>query len=175
MGVEGYFLLRFGDAGFYEEQLQIALNGSFGGNWPARDDAMRLPRGEWLHIALTYDLGSNEMIVYINGRVQSRGIRGTASSVNFARNDFYIGRSFNDNRSFHGEICEVRIWNTVRSQADLNSYRYEVEPKTPGLLAYWKFDEGEGNIINDATGNGNNLGLASPTPIRWVPVQLGGE
>ena len=31
-----------------------------------------------------------------------------------------------------------------------------VDPKTPGLIGYWKFDEGEGNVIKDWTGNGND-------------------
>lgn len=47
---------------------------------------------------------------------------------------------------------------------------YFVDPMTPGLLAYWKFNEGSGNQIMDATGNGTNL-TGSGTP-EWVNVEL---
>lgn len=188
MGIEGYFLIRFGDSS-YEDQLQLATASTFGGNWPARDASKRLPKGEWLHIALTYDLaGTKEIIVYINGKVQSKENRGSAVSLNLTRatgssplNRFYIGKSWNDERPFHGEICETRIWNVVRTQEELVASKYEVDPATPGLLAYWKFDEGTGNVIQDYSGHGNNLTLApkedetSNNPLKWVSIELGEE
>ena len=33
---------------------------------------------------------------------------------------------------------------------------YSVAPTTPGLCAYWKFNEGEGDKAIDQTGNGND-------------------
>ncbi len=41
----------------------------------------------------------------------------------------------------------------------------------PDLVAYWKFDEGEGYVVKDATGRGHDLQM-STTPryevVRWV-------
>ncbi|MDR0823992.1 MAG: DUF1735 and LamG domain-containing protein [Prevotella sp.] len=188
MGIESYFLIRFGDSN-YEDQIQVAA-ASFGGNWPAKDAAKRLPKGEWLHIALTYDLGTHEMILYVNGKVQAKTIQGTAATMDLTRisgtnptNRFFIGKSWSDNRYFHGEICETRIWNVVRTQEELNTSKYEVNPTSGGLLAYWKFDEGEGTVIHDYTGNGNDLSLAPlegsgggfSNPFSWVAVELGEE
>ncbi|MBR0560840.1 hypothetical protein, partial [Neokomagataea anthophila] len=39
-------------------------------------------------------------------------------------------------------------------------------PKSPGLEAYWKFNEGEGNVFQDATGKGHTL-TTSMTP-KWI-------
>ncbi len=54
------------------------------------------------------------------------------------------------------EICEVRIWNVVRTQDEIYKNMYDVDPKTPGLCAYWKFNEGTGDIAHDFTDNGND-------------------
>ena len=47
---------------------------------------------------------------------------------------------------------------------------YKVDPTTDGLLAYWRFNEGSSNVINDATGIGTNL-TDEGTP-TWVNVEL---
>ena len=41
----------------------------------------------------------------------------------------------------------------------------------PSLAAWWPFDEGEGNVAYDATGNGND-GVFNGDP-QWVPGVLG--
>ena len=41
-----------------------------------------------------------------------------------------------------------------------------VNPKSPGLKAYYKFDEGEGYVARDATGNGNDI-ILTETP-SWI-------
>jgi hypothetical protein len=188
MGIESYFLIRIGDSN-YEDQIQVAAT-SFGGNWPARDASKRLKKDQWYHIALTYDLSSHEMILYVNGKVQAKTTQGTASTMDLTRisgsnptNRFFIGKSWSDFRYFSGEICEARIWNIVRTQEELNTYKYEVAPDSPGLLAYWKFDEGTGSIIHDYTENGNELAPAPKEgsggefnpPVTWVSVEVGGE
>ena len=43
-----------------------------------------------------------------------------------------------------------------RSEQEIWENMYDVDPQTPGLIGYWKFDEGEGNVIRDWTGNGND-------------------
>jgi len=45
-----------------------------------------------------------------------------------------------------------------------------VDP-TPGMVGYWKFDEGQGSAVQDASGNGNN-GLLSGAA-SWVPGKEG--
>jgi hypothetical protein len=188
MGIESYFLIRLGDAN-YEDQIQVAA-ASFGGNWPPKDASKRLKKDQWYHIALTYNLSSHEMTLYVNGKVQAQTTQGTAATMDLTRitgsnptNRFFIGKSWSDLRYFSGEICEARIWNVVRTQEELNTYKYEVAPDSPGLLAYWKFDEGTGSAIHDYTENGNDLAPAPKEgtggefnpPVTWVPVEVGGE
>lgn len=177
MGIEGVFLIRIGDSGFPTEQIQIAKSSGYGGNWPAADNSKRLKKDAWQHIALTFDLSSREMVLYVDGKVQSRGTQsGTTGTLSLSPTTpeyFYIGRSWSDNRSLRGEISEVRIWNIVRSSEEIAANKYGVEPTTPGLVAYWKFDEGVGNDITDYTGNGHRLKLPAGTNITWVPGEVG--
>ena len=87
---------------------------------------------------------------------------------------FKIGHSYgepeNMTRQLNGEICEVRIWNVIRSQEEIYKNMYDVDPQTTGLKAYWKFNEGTGSAIKDHTGNGNDI-TASGAP-TWVNVEL---
>jgi len=46
-----------------------------------------------------------------------------------------------------------------------------VDPKSEGLIGYWKFDEGQGSTITDYTENGNN-GQANDSDLLWVPVSI---
>ena len=63
---------------------------------------------------------------------------------------FKIGHSYGERddmtRQLNGEICEVRIWNVIRSQEEVYKNMYDIVPTTPGLKAYWKFNEGKGTI-----------------------------
>lgn len=58
----------------------------------------------------------------------------------------------------------------MRTQEEIASNVYEVDPASEGLVAYWKCDEGAGDTIRDHTGNGNN-GTAN-SALKWNSVSL---
>lgn len=164
MGIEQYCLFRFGDSGFPRQQLQFAANEV---KFPKADDAKYLQPGEWYHVAVTYDTEAKTAVIYVDGKEQSRTENyGTGEPINLGKQKkgdfmFKIGHSYGESddmsRQLNGEICEVRIWNVVRSQEDVYKNMYDVDPKTEGLKAYWKFNEGKGNnTAKDFTGNGND-------------------
>ncbi|MGJ1421932.1 DUF1735 and LamG domain-containing protein [Sphingobacterium spiritivorum] len=171
MGIEGRFLIRLGDAGFPSNQIQVATNS---GNFPGGDSNKGLPSNEWVHIAVTYSRTSRAIKIYVNGKVQSEGTLSLAPislGVN-GQDGFYIGRSYADDRFFAGEFAECRIWNVVRTEEEIAGNPYEVDPKSAGLVAYWKCNEGAGNTVQDYTGNGNNLTAKAGKDIKWTPVSL---
>lgn len=164
-GIEGNFLIRIGDADRPRNQLQLV---NPNGNWPSPNAAPGLPVNEWVHIAVVWDATTGERIYYQNGEVVASD--NAASGSVSLNSGCYVGKSYDDSRWLPGEISELRIWNIQRTQEQIASSMYTVDPTTPGLLAYWKFNEGSGNVINDATGNGTNLtGEGTPT---WVNVEL---
>ena len=66
----------------------------------------------------------------------------------------------------------MRIGNKVLSPADFKAtnHFYYVDPASEGLVAYWRFNEGQGTTIKDHTANGNDLEM-NKAP-QWVSVSL---
>jgi len=60
-------------------------------------------------------------------------------------------------RYFEGAIDEVRIWNVARTREEIQvSMHQRLEGNEPGLVGYWNFDEGQGQIVYDLSPKGNN-------------------
>lgn len=58
---------------------------------------------------------------------------------------------------FKGTIDEVRIWNVARSWDQVMEYmNRSLTGSEPGLVGYWKFDQEQGDTINNSTAYLNN-------------------
>lgn len=56
---------------------------------------------------------------------------------------------------WNGEIDEIRIWNTARSQLDIQAnINHQLDGNETGLVAYYNFDERVGTVVKDITANG---------------------
>jgi PKD repeat protein len=128
-------------------------NGSFAPNTPAYS----LNLNTWQHIAVTYD-GSEETHIYINGVEQPlSGIMPSSSIVDNSQNALLIGESPNQGRAFYGLMDEIRIWNTTRTQENITDSMYDyLQGSEYGLAAYWKMNDGFGQLITDHSIYGNN-------------------
>lgn len=172
MGIEGKFLLRIGDAGIPQNQFQVATS-----NGNVSDESLAIPTGEWTHIAVTYDADASKMIIYMNGKNMLE-TSFNCGAVNWGQtktdegNGFWIGHSYNRDRWLEGNISEVRIWNRILTQDEINAkdHFYQVEPDAEGLISYWKFDEGAGTTIHDYSGNENHA--TAVEPLTWNQVEL---
>ena len=79
-------------------------------------------------------------------------------------------QGYNSQQFFAHRFCELRIWNRALSTTEINANMCGADPQSEGLVAYWKFNEGNGLTITDHTGNGND-GVAK-SPVKWTPVTL---
>src|SRR5262249_19052432 len=78
-----------------------------------------------------------------------------------------IGHSNFPSEWWDGELDEVRIWNTARSAAEIQSNMCRSLTGTePGLMGYWRFDEGSGTTVMDASGHGFDGTLVNGA--EWV-------
>lgn len=168
MGIEGSFLIRIGDAGIPANQIQLATSS---GN--VTNSKLQLQTNTWTHIAMTYDRPTSVVKFYLNGKLAYEAT--SRASIHLAGNgsdrNFLVGKSYDDNRDFDGYISEVRVWDVVRTQEEIAANIYTVDPTSTGLVAYWKFDEGTGANVADASGNGNTL-KAQNGPLLWHNVSL---
>ncbi len=172
MGIEGQFLLRIGDSGIPQNQLQVATSK---GN--VTDESLAIPTNEWTHIAVTYDADAKSVAIYINGKnmletTLDYGTVNWGQTMTDEGNGFWIGHSYNRDRWLEGNISEVRIWNKVLTSEEINAkdHYYQVEPDADGLVSYWKFDEGAGTAIHDYSGNENNA--TAVESLTWTAVEL---
>lgn len=166
-GREGNFLVRFGDVGMYDNQLQLSC---WYGNFPTKNNKLGLQTNEWVHVALIWDATTGDRVLFHDGKEMTRD-QGVFDYAYFdLSTDCYVGYSYEDNRWFDGEVCEMRVWNKQRTAKEIADNMYEVDPESEGLIAYWKFDEGEGNFIKDHSGNGNDI--TAEQDIKWTSVSI---
>lgn len=165
-GIEGEFLIRIGDGDRPRDQLQLD---SPGGKFPNPNVAPGLPINEWTHIAVVYDAKKSERIYYING-VKVASDESAPQPISLT-SKCYIGKSFDDSRWLPGEIAELRIWTVQRTAEQIAKNPYSVNPNSEGLIAYWKFNEGAGNIVKDHTGHGNDITASGSNPV-WISVEI---
>lgn len=175
MGVEQYLLLRIGDANFERQCLQFdgSGNGSQFGKLPSKSDpAKKLYSGSWYHVACTYDQNERVARIYVNGKlideVKEAGVAGPTADnkITLAMRalgmpeayQFFIGKSYNDFRPLQGKIVEARVWRVARTGDEIwkNMYRIENPKDQKDLIGYWKFNDGEGNVVKDYSWVGNH-------------------
>ena len=184
MGVESHFLLRFGDTA-PNNQLQV-VGRPYGTTSDEKltSSDWTVKAGEWTHIAVTYDSSTHEVNVYINGvKKTPQTFTKFTESVNWGRSyetetetqrSFWIGYSYADDRYLDGDIAEVRVWNKVLSEEEINAtnHFYKIyDPATnANLVAYWKFNDGTGATITDYSSNANTASASKV--LTWNSVEL---
>ena len=107
--------------------------------------------GTWYHLAFVCTAGNTA--VYINGAFYQNIARGLGNGTGLPLN---IGAPMPSptGEFLNGTIDEVRIWNTVRTAAQIrdNMY-YSLAGNEPGLVGLFSFNQGNGG--------GNNAGLTT--------------
>jgi hypothetical protein len=116
----------------------------YSGSWLYEYGTSNIADNKWHY--LTWVNHSNQTIdLYVDGKAENMGANSAQSNGPINS----IGRNWNS--SFNGAIDNVRIYNYVRTPAQI---AYEYNRGAP--IGWWKFDECQGGIANDSSGNGNN-------------------
>jgi PKD repeat protein len=117
---------------------------------------------QWTHIAVTYD--SDTLLMFVDGQL----IVTTPYAVSGENTEplkFGASTGASCCCNLIGLIDEVRIWNIVRTPAEIVAYyNRTVDSRTPGLVGYWTFDDDSTDqIAHDwsLTGNDGTLGANS--------------
>lgn len=106
-----------------------------------------VPANQWCHVAVVEEYGSG-LTFYVNGNPVAF-IGGFYNLHSPCNNDRLIRSTGAGNR-----IDEVRHWTTNRSQTEIqNNMNVCLTGSEAGLHSYYKFNEGSGTTINDATPN----------------------
>lgn len=166
------------------------------GNCNSVDNFFNLPAGTpkmgWLHISFGYDKAGNQFQFTINGskmidigsgagsagRTHPQGQWPAEAGWNSTKSALSIGTTveFAGPTGWQGKIDELRVWNVFRTEAQIHdNMRVMLKGNEPGLIAYYKFDEGTGTNAADATGNATNVAkMVSDTKPKWVASDIPG-
>lgn len=190
MGCEENFLLRFGDVSCDPDQLQLAGGKTGAPSWDHPNEGTahattfptHFPTGKWCHFACVYD--GKLISMYLNGELMGDPVKATGeislvwsydynSPYGDNNSPFAIGYSVGSEggRPLNGRISEFRVWNVARTPSELLNNICYVDPKSKGLVAYWRFcgtDEQEDHSILDQTGHGYNAVAKNGAP-SWIP------
>ena len=128
------------------------------------DSKANLDIGKWEHVAWTYQ--NNLVTVYINGEnlgtSYSRGPLANGAILYWN----IIGKS---SHSLSGEIDELRIWNDVRTESEINDNMFnELDGDEAGLVAYYKMSNGSGTTVSDNSSNTYNGTMVNMSTDDWV-------
>lgn len=104
----------------------------------------------WTHIAATFNSSGGSMKIYINGVLDPNT---ATSSLSGNTDKLLIGGDIN---FFNGSLDEIRLWNTVRTETQIQANMCQkLAGSESNLIGYWNFDTPEGLNVPDKTSNNN--------------------
>ncbi|KAA9325979.1 LamG-like jellyroll fold domain-containing protein [Adhaeribacter soli] len=130
---------------------------------------------QWTHVALVSG-GKNGTwkAIYINGVLVNSATVSDGADTR-SRTGLTIGKW--DALYHKGAVDEFRIWNKIRTQAEIQADMYETYAGAQsGLLGYWTFDETYGSVTADISGRnaagtfvqGTSTGLPAWITPAWL-------
>lgn len=156
--------IRFGDAPIEGNRLQIKTQGT------QMNSLALFNEHTWYHLAFVCT--GTKLYLYVNGQLDnSMDLPGKTTNVNSINicspSTYWLGNAM---------YSEVRFWQRARSQAEIANNMYACDPTTPGLITYYKMNEGEGYSFRDASGNSNNAETNGQAVPEWIQdVRIDGK
>jgi hypothetical protein len=126
----------------------------------------------WYHVAGV--VTSNTLQLFVNGELQHT-VSVTAQPLVNSSKPWRLARWNSSGFDFKGQIAELRIWSVARTIEQIRATLYDhLSGNEPGLVGYWRLDEGTGQIASD-TSSRRHQGLI--VSARWVelPRPIGHE
>ncbi|MGB2630434.1 MAG: LamG-like jellyroll fold domain-containing protein, partial [Candidatus Omnitrophota bacterium] len=123
-------------------------------------------KGQWAHYAATWRHigGKNiEVCLYVNGELVSSAIdyQKDTHPYSGAESPFSMGGAYNTGlaRTLYGSLFDASVWSKALGEEAMTEMYEGVRPSsidgfTTSCQAWWKFDEGSGDTLNDSSPNG---------------------
>lgn len=144
------------------DQMQINIFGTNKENNKGFFNKFTFQKNTWTHVAMVYD--QEKCYFYVNGdKVQESDATGVPMPISTMS-------LFNANTQNNHMMAQVRLWNRVLTQTEIQSNMGGPVLVVPSLVGYWKMDEGQGDVVNDSSGNNNHATKTSGT-VEWRPDQ----
>ncbi len=176
MGIEGMCAVRFGDVKIDKNIMQICHE-----SYQPAATSKPFDTGKWYHVAAVWSGSSWD--IYVDGQyVTGVATQGETLNLNETAGNWGFGLgAFSDwqgGRPLQGYLAETRVWKRALSANEIANNMNYIDPKSEGLVAYWRMNswelnpDGGGNVVRDMTGNGHDaFGLSTnPTMMdtKWM-------
>jgi hypothetical protein len=150
----------------YYNTIHFAATKSSGG-YMAANGSTNVNDGKWHHLACVAD--GDHMYLYVDGLLDAQTTM--TDSINNSSYPVYIANNAQrTSRYFNGKIDDVRIWNTARTQTEIqDNIGNTLTGNEDGLVAYYPFNEGSGSTLTDSSSSGND-GTIKNSP-EWIESQ----
>ena len=124
-----------------------------------------LPVRAWSHLALTSD--GSHLRLYVNGELVDTA---ATQSAEYSNGPLLIGCSKDFAEYFKGLIDEVRVYNRALPLAEIDEGMETAIQSPPSLVAAYTFDEGEGEVAEDSSGDGHS---GTVEGAKWIEGKYG--
>ncbi len=126
----------------------------------------------WYHVAVTYD--GSKMKIYVNGVLEKS--QNKTGNIYPYQDDFILTiaswAAYDYARTFVGQVDELSIWNIAKTEEEINIIMNQLlDGDEENLVAYYRFDQLDGNVVEDLSGNsvnGTNVGIDGAEPAALV-------
>jgi hypothetical protein len=139
-GIDGY--------GFYVMSGLVWLN--VGGAGTVACQSCKLVPGVWAELAAVRS--DSTWTIYQNGAPQQAS--NTKLAVKAPSGAFWIASNSTGGDRLIGALDEVRVWDVARTAQQIAAYdTVSLAGDEPGLIAYYRMDDGSGSIVDDSAGD----------------------
>lgn len=123
---------------------------------PRPGDGPMPPDSSFVHIVSTYSGITGKIQSYVNGVLSGETTMFPSASIVPNDMPFIIGNAPWDMLSFqfYGDMDEVRIWDFAKTQEQIqNGMHHQLLGTEEGLVAYYNFNNAEGEVVPDNSTN----------------------
>lgn len=128
--------------------------------------------GQPVHVAGIRDFQQHQVRLYINGKLIAIESVPPQKGEDFfqlvSSKHQWQSSDENTDHSFHGWIDEVRVSQGAKYSADFTPQRRLAQE--PDTLALYHFDEGQGTVLKDTSGNGHDGEIVGATWVKGAVV-----
>jgi hypothetical protein len=137
--------------------------------------------GSWVHVAMTRSKASGIFRLFVNGVLEVSGLANTLP-LN-AVPTIFLGSTTTNDVFLVGEMDELRLWETVRTAAELQAGMHQrLRGDEAGLVGYYRFDQLVGLALPDSSSKGNDGSISrsvqlvqSSAPSCSEPIGAAGQ
>jgi hypothetical protein len=125
-------------------------------------------------ISVTYDSAAPSLKIYRNSVLDEENTSAALTNGTLNAKNLTAGRGHLAVLFFTGRMYDFRVWNDVRTQAEIKANRViSLVGDEDGLEGYWPCDEGSGTTLDDKDSNDNDGTLSAAT--MWQSNAVYGE